>query len=104
MQSGLRFIRIREMLLKGRDDSTVELVVLGYQFPDHRHDDWDANWLVIEARVNAAIGSWRFTKRCILTFELNELATWLHGILRRRPVGPLLEFMEPLITFQLIDR
>jgi len=81
--------------LTGRNDNSLALTILGYQFPDS-DDYFDANWLVVRADVRNDDGSWSATSPCLLTSNVAELASWLEA-----PVGEL-EFMEPNLAFECL--
>jgi hypothetical protein len=93
--------------------ASVELEVLGYEFPraNKRTDGWPANWLDILGRVRLADGStWDFTHPCLTTFEAAQLGSWLHNIYKddqtalsrvdTHPKAPRLFFTEPLLAFE----
>ncbi|MEH3077262.1 MAG: hypothetical protein PGN11_11375 [Quadrisphaera sp.] len=69
------------MVLEGEDGASVELSVVGYQFPDvvaPDGDDWDANWLVIAGHVRTCDGrTWTFRDPGLTTWEVAEVAAWL---------------------------
>jgi hypothetical protein len=61
--------------------TSVELQVVGYQFPAMEPTgpgfDWDANWLRVRGRVKVGPLSWSFTDPCLTTQEAAELGEWL---------------------------
>jgi len=68
--------------------ASVELEVVGYQFPDHapsasNFDDLDANWLQVRGSVRTPDLSWSFTDPCLLTGEAAELGAWLRRVAER---------------------
>jgi hypothetical protein len=81
------------------EESTLELQILGYQFPDI-HEDWDANWLIISGSVTHPKGSWRFSNPCLTTFELEQLAEWLDGVAHGIPEPDSGYFTEPCLEFR----
>lgn len=102
------------MRLGSDQGASVELEVLGYEFPrakNERGDDWTANWLDVLGRVRLADGrTWDFTHPCLTTFEAAQLGWWLQSSFRddesvlsradtdRR--APRLFFTEPLLAFE----
>src|SRR2546427_9515593 len=96
------------MLLVGKDGSVFKLWVSGYQFRGIQKREWDSpcdsNWLNIGVRVDAPLGSWQFTRACLLTWELESLATWFDAINREAPIESHIGFTEPVLQFQLLDR
>ena len=92
---------------------SVELEVLGYEFPraDKRTDVWTANWLDIRGRIRLADGrTWDFTHPCLTTFEAAQLGAWLHSVssddesvLSRMGTDrkvPRVFLTEPLLAFE----
>lgn len=75
------------MLLEDvRDDASIELDILGYEFPGavevEQGWDWEANWLVIRGRIRSADRSWSFTSPCLTTVEAVDVGRWLHRVAR----------------------
>ncbi len=89
------------MLLKGIDNSEVELMVVGYQFPQLKHEQYDSDWLNISIRVKHPRGNWTTTDPCMLTWEVAHLSEWLESIARNEPVDSEESFMEPNLRFEL---
>lgn len=101
------------MRLGSDQGASVELEVLGYEFPraDKHTDDWTANWLDILGRIRLADGrTWDFTHPCLTTFEAAQLGSWMHSISRDDESvlsrvdsdrkAPRLFFTEPLLAFE----
>ncbi len=86
-------------MLLGRDDTSLELSVVGYQFPETIDDGWDSNWLIVSGRVSHPRGSWTFMDPCLTTFELERLASWLDDVAAGRP-APKSAFTEPNLMFR----
>ncbi|MEU5764517.1 hypothetical protein ABZ782_01165 [Streptomyces asoensis] len=94
--------------------SSVELRLLGYQFPDTRGDAYDDNWLVVGATVTTPEGNWSFTDPCLLTDEAHEVSAWLRaaasGAVSATPpdadgqLWPDTWFIEPVLGFSLAAR
>lgn len=94
----------RPMALASRNGSCVNLSILGYEFPgplDDEADPFDANWLMVQARIVSDEGQWTFTHPCLLTWEAHTLADWFTLIAN----GPMevrsQEFTEPLLRFEV---
>lgn len=87
------------MKLVGRHETSLELSVGGYQFPDIADDPWDSNWLMVAGRVRHPHGSWTFTDPCLTTFELDQLASWLDDVAAGRPDPDHGYFTEPNLRF-----
>lgn len=105
------------MRLFSRDDTSVEIRPINYQFGANPQaapgTDWDANWLVIRGEVKTADGAgWSFTDPCLTTWETRELGSWLRGV-ANGIVAPapdwsegkgLLVFTEPNLALSLEQR
>lgn len=101
------------MKLTSADDSSLELTVVGYQFPefvpgrsslDASH--WDANWLVVRGCLVSAAGAGsEFEDPCLTTWEARQLADWLDVVsgdaVRLPERVPPLTFTEPALSFRL---
>lgn len=87
------------MKLVGRDGTSLELSVGGYQFPEIADDRWDSNWLMVSGRIRHPHGSWTFTDACLTTFELERLASWLDDVAVGRPDPDSGDFTEPNLHF-----
>lgn len=86
------------MILRGDGDALLELTVLGYQYPDLVSGGWDANWLVIQGRVNANGQVWTFADPCLTTWEVQQLIEWM-GVVEGGQAGRTLTFTEPNLAF-----
>jgi len=113
-RSGGILSRVR---LQSADESSVEISIACYQFPDRRAQgdrDWDANWLQVAGTVVLADGrTWTFEDPCLTTRDATDLGQWLHdvaaGSVRPSPLGSdgpeeMKVFLEPNIAFSLQDR
>jgi hypothetical protein len=87
------------MQLVGSDGS-LELTVVGYQFPHLAMEAWDSNWLNVRVRVQHPRGSWTAQDPCLLTHDVAELADWLEAAATGREQDSELGFMEPNLAFQ----
>ena len=77
--------------------------VMGYQYPDLAHEQYDSDWLNIKIDVSIPQGSWTSTDPSLLTWELAGLANWLEAIAVSKSVDNEESFMEPNLRFQLIS-
>jgi hypothetical protein len=84
----------------GNKDSKFEMTVIGYQFPQLGHKQYDADWLKIKVSAKHPRGSWVKTDPCLLTWELAELAVWFHKIAENNSGDSNIEFMEPELRFE----
>jgi hypothetical protein len=78
----------------------LELRVLGYQFPEPRGEDWDANWLMIGGDVANADGAWSFVDPALTTHDVDGVIGWLLALADGRlPPCTELDFTEPNLSF-----
>ena len=90
------------MNLIGPAGQSLELRILGYQFPDLSDAEYDSNWLHIEGHVNHPRGIWSFRDPCLLTYEVSRLADWLDAVARNESVPSEIGFTEPNLSFRVI--
>ena len=99
---------------------SVELVLVGYQFPDGPvsagriadstprpdgklpivYTEDDDNWLVVLGSVESERGAWTFREPCLQTWEVKTLARWLEDVSQLSQPEPI-SFTEPLLVFAL---
>ena len=93
------------MILRGRDLSTFELRVAGYQFPELDYDLWDSNWLMVEIEA-APVDErpWVAADPSLLTWEVERLSLWLDALASRLSVEDEEDFVEPNLRFEVIAR
>lgn len=91
------------MLLSGDDKNKIELKVIGYQFPQLEHEEYDSDWLRIQIHVTHPRGTWISIDACLLTWETAGLANWLQAIANGQSVDEEESFMEPNLRFHLLD-
>jgi hypothetical protein len=87
------------------DRFSLEMSVIGYEFPDILDDFEDSNWLVIRVALQSVHGAWRWQVEDAgsLTWELDGCAQWLYDLSAGHPV--LTEeygFSEPDIRFEAV--
>ena len=104
------------MRLDSEDGASVDLRLVGYQFPGAvgaPPGDWDANWLVVRGRVRLADGRARsFTDASLTTWDARDIGGWLRGVVsghvapvrQDAPEEDLLAFTEPCLAFSLAAR
>jgi hypothetical protein len=92
-----------EMRLHSSDGASLEVKILGYEFPDIETEEYDSNWLVIEIDATHPSGHWVCRDSCLLTYEVAALANWLAGIPRGQDVSHVQRFIEPNLEFRLIE-
>lgn len=89
------------MILRQRGGPTIELRILGYEFPEGA-DEWhDLNWLRVLVRVESGSASWTGgPDPCLLTSEAKILADWLRAAADGWLAPP--EFLEPALSFAVV--
>ena len=93
------------MILRGRDLSTFELRVAGYQFSGFVGDMFDDNWLVVKTRAAPADERpWESVDPSLLTWEVERLANWLEALALGQAVQESEDFVEPNLRFEVIER
>lgn len=90
------------MQLIGQEGEKFRLDVVGYEFPEITEDEWDSEWLIVAGEVSCARGRWKFRDPCLLTMELEALASWL-GELQAGGAEPELVFIEPNLRFKHVE-
>ncbi len=90
------------MKLTGKENS-LELSVVGYQFPDAVSEPYDSNWLLVQLSVSDHQGTWNVAEPCLLTYEVARLADWFDKINSRSFEKTECGFLEPLIAFQVVE-
>ena len=95
---------IRTMIISGQNNQSVELKVAGYQFPDEKSDEWDANWLRIYLNVKADIGHWQTIDPSLTTWEFQSLVDWFRNLIEDVQIDSLrISFTEPNLAFKLLS-
>ncbi|WP_423222104.1 WapI family immunity protein [Ideonella lacteola] len=81
------------------DANSLELRILGYQFPKNSSAKYDSNWLVIGCRVDAEGQAWTFQDPCLLTWEVGALIEHLEALASGATTRRSLGFTEPNLEF-----
>lgn len=92
------------MKLSGKNGDMFELTLIGYQFPHSSTNDWDANWFMVRTRAAIAGREWSSDDPAMLTWEVEQLANWLESLSSNHGVDAQLDFIEPNLSFQWVDR
>ncbi len=91
------------MKLASKDGrSIVELQILGYQFPYLETKEYDSNWLIVAGNVMHQSGSWQFTDPCLLTYEAEQLASWMDLVADTELPSGSCDFTEPTLEFRTL--
>jgi len=89
------------MRLRGRDGS-MELTLVGYQFPHLATVEWDSNWLNVRVRVQHPRGTWTAQDPCMLTYDVPALADWLEAVAAGHEDDAEHGFLEPNLLFRVV--
>jgi len=90
------------MKLIGKNGSSIELSVVGYQFPELENEEYDSNWLNVHISVTHPKGSWASSDPSLLTYELRELGLWLEAISEKPNEPSELSFVEPNLSLRYL--
>ena len=88
------------MRLRGAENTEFEMKVSGYQFPHHKQESYDSDWLNIHVDVTHPRGAWSKTDACLLTFEVSGLIDWLRTIADECLKHAEIDFIEPELRFE----
>ena len=89
------------MRLAAKNGPAVELLVMGYEFPDNHTGEYDSNWLIIAGRVTDPRGDWSFRHPSLLTYEASRLGDWLEEVAAGQEGVPYASFIEPNLSFDV---
>jgi hypothetical protein len=92
------------MQLASRDGQSLDLRILGYQFPHLETQQYDSNWLIVSGNVTGPIGSWQFSDPCLLTYEAERLASWMDAVADGNRPSYTCHFIEPCLEFRALLR
>src|SRR5688572_10727282 len=90
------------MELENNSGDFVRLKLTGYQFPDDEHDEYDSNWVVVHVHAGLNGRVWERSDACLLTWEVEWLASWLEGLALQQNVETVADFLEPNLRFERI--
>lgn len=91
------------MHLKAPDGQSLEIRIVGYEFPHLETEDYDSNWLIIEGKVMHPDGAWTFRDPCLLTYEAARLADWLDSVANREVESDRIDFLEPNLHLHFVE-
>ena len=87
-------------------NKTIELSVLGYQFPDEPPSkpnvpNHDANWLTIQVTYREDGREESYQDSCLLTWELSQLTNAMAAAIDGRITSYISDILEPYLKFAL---
>ena len=77
------------------------MTLVGYQFPELEHVEYDSNWLNVKVEVSNERGSWSAIDPALLTYEVAWLIEWLRAVSAGRYDEREESFLEPCVSFHL---
>jgi hypothetical protein len=80
--------------------SSLELSIVGYEFPELEGVPYDSNWLVIAGDAELDGRAWKFREPCLLTDEASALADWLEARSKDARKDSEISFIEPNLYFK----
>lgn len=92
------------MKLTGQNNESFELWVIDYQFSENTTDEYDSNWLRIGIKLKGFKKEWATSDPSLLTWEVKFLADWLQNLLASDREEREIEFIEPNLKFELVDK
>jgi hypothetical protein len=80
--------------------TSLELTVVGYEFPQLVGVPYDSNWLIVAGHVALHGREWRFRDPCLLTNEVMALADWFEARSKSPNDDGEIGFIEPNLHFK----
>ncbi|MBN8579506.1 MAG: hypothetical protein J0L96_02450 [Anaerolineae bacterium] len=85
------------------EETSFELSLTGYQFPNAINEPYDSNWLVVQLNLVTANGVWGISDPCLLTYDVSRLANWFDKIDSGNFQEKECDFLEPVLSFRIIN-
>lgn len=89
------------MKLTLRNDYSLKLTLMGYQFPSLKDKEYDSNWLNIRIDVRHPDGDWTAVDPALLTYEVQEIADWFRHLAAGQRDELSIGFLEPCLEFNV---
>lgn len=91
-----------------RDDNSkwvFEMRIIGYQYTDQEEvSDFDSKWLRQSFKVSYQKKEWQWVSSSLILEEVPQLIDWLCAIANNEEVKTNIDFIEPDIRFELVQR
>lgn len=84
-------------------DTSFELLITGYEYPNTSFESYDSNWLIIQLSVSTTQGAWKVSDPCLLTYEVKQLANWFDKLNKGYFEETEYSFMERVIAFSVLE-
>ena len=86
----------------------LDFNIAGYEFPNviskEAKGDYDSNWLICQFVYSDGRLNETYTDACLLTFELEELATSLRLIINGQAESYTSEYLEPYLSIEILKQ
>ncbi len=93
------------MILKCENNTSVELKIHNYEFPDKLDCEYDRNWLDIYLKVQNSDWEWETINPSLLTWDVKALIEWFRIIANNEKPGKNeISNLEPNISFFLLNK
>ena len=88
------------------NNKSIQFSINNYEYPTEKSSqkgdfNYDANWLICEIKYTEDDFTEFYSDACLLTYELEELATSLSKILDGKESGYISSFMEPYLQISM---
>jgi hypothetical protein len=91
------------MRFENSEGESLELELVGYEFPDIIDSKYDSNWLRVKITAVSKDGSWTATDSSLLTWEVARLISWFEQLSRDAAPGQRIDFIEPCLSMELVQ-
>lgn len=92
--------------LENKDiDLSFQCEIIGYQFPEIEHSEWDSNWYNVKIVVCQRENVFEKVDPALTTYGLVKIRDWFKNLSENKlPYSTTLTFTEPCIEFKLLGR
>ena len=88
-------------MILGSPTASLELRILGYEFPHLSSDSMDSDWLLIRGVAKDGLAQWEFVSPCMTTGDAQSLVTFLDSASKDAGSGARVVFGEPNLQFEV---
>ncbi len=93
------------MIFKCENNTSVELKIHNYEFPDKLDGEYDRNWLDIFIKVKTNDWEWETIDPSLLTWDVKALIEWFRTIANNeKPEKNEISNLEPNISLFLLNK
>ena len=77
--------------------------IVGYQFPDIEHKEWDSNWCLVKVLISQRGKKFEAVDASLSTYELTVIRNWFRALSNNQlPYSASLHFTEPCLHFEFL--